>query len=127
MTHPLQPNQKPDLTTTVYVDYPRYKINKEGVKKVVNSADEEKALGEGWYNNRFDAGILPRPGEEFAPDEKVFDLDDIIPDPDATDEDLQGSETESADDEGSENADETASESESDESETGKKKKKKKK
>lgn len=125
MTHPLQPNQKPDLTTTVYVDYPRYKINKEGVKKVVNSADEEKALGEGWYNNRFDAGILPRPGEELpaASESETSEAESES----VGDEDLQGSETESADDEGSENADETASESESDESETGKKKKKKKK
>lgn len=43
--------------------YPRWKYGAEGQSAIVNDADEEEALGEGWYDSPAD---VPAPDAEHA-------------------------------------------------------------
>ncbi|GEM_PF-2412644 len=35
----------------VYQEFPKWKYHVDGQSKIVQNAEEEKALGKGWYNN----------------------------------------------------------------------------
>jgi hypothetical protein len=53
----------------VYQEFPKVKYNPKLGTKTVQNAEEEKALGKGWYNN---------PGEFPKPSRIVAGLDEVV-------------------------------------------------
>lgn len=53
----------------VYQEFPKVKYSPKFGTKTVQNADEEKALGKGWYNN---------PGEFPKPSRSVAVLDEVV-------------------------------------------------